>query len=91
MNAKDLKIIKQSVSDRKRAYSMAFTGTHGDEVMKDLAMFCRAEESCFHPDARVHAVMEGRREVWLHIKQQLNLSEVELFARLPINRKVSND
>ena len=91
MSVRDLKLIKQTISDRKRAYSLAFTGPQGDEVMKDLAKFCRAEESCFHPDARVHAVMEGRREVWLHIRQHLALSEVEVFARLPLNRKVSDD
>lgn len=46
-------------------------------VLKDLAKFCRANESCFHTDPRAHAVAEGRREVWLRILDhtQLNIEE----------------
>lgn len=50
-------------------------------VMKDLAHFCRANESTFHADARIHAVAEGRREVWLRIQKYLNCSVEELLAR----------
>ena len=41
-----------------------------------------------HPDARVHAVAEGRREVWLRIAQHLNLSEENLWRAYggPITR-----
>jgi hypothetical protein len=49
-------------------------------VLKDLAKFCRAHESTFHKDPRAHAVMEGRREVWLRIQNQLNLTDEELWA-----------
>ena len=73
---------KQLIEQRKRAYSLSFAGTHGAAVLEDLAKFCRANESCFHPDARVHAVMEGRREVWLRIKQHMDLSEGELLSLL---------
>lgn len=82
---------KQLIEQRKRAYALTFTGAHGDAVLEDLARFCRANESCFHPDQRVHAVMEGRREVWLRIRQHLDLTEAELFALFTSNRKVSND
>ena len=77
-----VKSAKQLIEQRKRAYALTFTGPHGDAVLEDLAKFCRANESCFHPDARVHAVMEGRREVWLRIKQHLDLTEAELFSLL---------
>jgi hypothetical protein len=77
-----VKSAKHLIEQRKRAYALTFTGPQGDGVLEDLAKFCRANESCFHPDARVHAVMEGRREVWLRIKQHLDLSEVELFSLL---------
>lgn len=49
------------------------------DVLRDLARFCRAHRSTFHPDARVHAMLEGRREVWLRIVENLNLTEDELF------------
>lgn len=74
--------VEQIIEQRKRAYLLTFTGPHGDAVKEDLAKFCRANESCFHPDARVHAVMEGRREVWLRIKQYLDMTEAELLSHL---------
>lgn len=51
------------------AYRKTFTGKYGQIVAEDLARFCRDKESTFHPDARVHALGEGRREVWLRIEK----------------------
>lgn len=50
-----------------------------EEVLADLAKFCRANQSTFHADPRVHAVAEGRREVWLRITQHLNLTDDQLW------------
>ena len=61
----------------RRVFSPEIPGSQ--EVLKDLAKFCRANQSTFLPDARGHAVLEGRREVWLRIQQHLNLSEEELW------------
>lgn len=47
-------------------------------VLEDLAKFCRADESTFHPDSRIHATLEGRREVWLRIQNFLKLTPDEL-------------
>lgn len=33
-------------------------------VLADLYKFCRAHRPTFHQDARVHALLEGRREVY---------------------------
>lgn len=68
--------------DRKRAYQLTF-GKHSPAsqlVLMDLARFCRAHETCFHEDPRGHAVLEGRREVWLRIQQHLNLDAETLAA-----------
>lgn len=48
-------------------------------VLKDLEGFCRENESCFHADPRVHAVLEGRREVLLRIKRHIKLKPEELI------------
>jgi hypothetical protein len=64
---------------RRTAYVKTFLNPFGDEVLRDLAKFCRAHTSTFHPDPRVHALAEGRREVWLRISQHLQLSEDELW------------
>ena len=67
---------------RRSAYVAVFNpdNVYPDDVLKDLAKFCRAHESTFHGDPRVHAVMEGRREVWLRIANHLNLDPDKLWA-----------
>lgn len=64
---------------RKRAYQLAFPNPTKNEVLKDLAKFCRAKKSCFHENDRLHAIAEGRREVWLRIQDHLNLQPDQLY------------
>jgi hypothetical protein len=66
---------------RRMAYVKTFQGPLADEVLKDLAKFCRAHESTFNPDGRAHALMEGRREVWLRIQNHLQLTDEQLWER----------
>lgn len=66
---------------RAHAYRVTFTGPKAEEVLADLAKFCRATESTFHTDARAHAVAEGRREVWLRIAHHLHLDDNDLWKR----------
>ncbi len=65
---------------RRRDYQQTFCNPRGQEVLRDLAHFCRANETCFHADPRIHAVAEGRREVWLRIQHHLNLNSEQLLA-----------
>lgn len=65
---------------RKRAYQLVFASNAGKIVLEDLAQFCRAEASCFDPDPRINAALEGRREVWLRICAHLNRNPTELNA-----------
>jgi len=84
---------------RRLAYVLTFKKDNyaAQEVLIDLAKFCRANASTFHQDARMHAVIEGRREVWLRISHHLNLSSEQLFALYNGNhfsgetRKLSNE
>lgn len=66
---------------RAHAYRVTFTGPRAEDVLADLAKFCRATESTFHSDPRAHAVAEGRREVWLRIQHHLQLDDAELWKR----------
>jgi hypothetical protein len=78
---KTIKKYREDLTGLAVAYNRVFdkdnvyTGT----VLKDLAKFCRAHESTFHQDPRGHAVLEGRREVWLKIQEFLNLSIDEIY------------
>lgn len=68
------------LKDRTTAYKLVFGTAAGEEVLKDLAQFCRANASTFEADPRKHAALEGRREVWLRIQKHLNLSAAEVFS-----------
>lgn len=60
---------------RRQAYQQVFNpeNVFTQRVLEDLAKFCRAHEATFHPDPRIHAALEGRREVWLRIQHHLKL------------------
>ncbi len=69
---------------RKAAYQAKFgkaPGVPDDLATADLKRFCRANSTCFDPDPRAHAALEGRREVYLRIQQHLELT-VEQLAEL---------
>lgn len=73
--------IRKLLVTRQSAYVNTFQGPHGDIVLEDLAKFCRADESTFHENDRAHALLEGRREVWLRIQEHLNLSPEALAEK----------
>jgi len=70
---------------RRNAYCKVFLAMDGrpapysEEVLTDLAKFCRANETCFHKDPRLNLILEGRREVWLRIQHHLKLSDEQLL------------
>lgn len=46
---------------------------HAAPMLADLAKFCRANETTFDADPRIHALLEGRREVFLRIINFLSI------------------
>ena len=71
---------KMLLLSRKQAYEQTFNdGPNAKLVLKDLADFCRADKSTFHENERIHAVLEGRREVWLRVQKYLQLTPEELW------------
>lgn len=72
---------KRFLSDRQVAYKRAFDNPDNTVALEDLKAFCRAETSTFHPDPRMHAVLEGRREVWLRIQDHLKLDPDTLWQK----------
>ena len=72
--------VRDFISRRRNAYCKTFLNPYGADVLEDLARFCRANESTFNADARLHAVAEGRREVWLRIQKHLQLTDEQLWA-----------
>lgn len=80
--AQTVRAFKAKLQGKSLAYHRVFdrNSPYAHEVLADLARFCRAHESTFHADARLHAVLEGRREVWLKIEKMLNLSPDELYT-----------
>jgi hypothetical protein len=70
------------MSDRKRAYQLAFNTPAGEAILADLIPFCRARETCVVPGDRDRTyVLEGRREVYLRIRDHLDLTPEQLVER----------
>lgn len=80
MIAADVKSLLNFFGRRTTAYVRLFDNkspyTH--VVLEDLAKFCRANETTYHPDPRTHALLEGRREVFQRIQNFLKLTPDEL-------------
>jgi len=83
---------KGVLAARALSYQRVFLGkgVDTDRVLVDLARFCRASQSTFHPDARLAAQLDGRREVYLRICQHLKLTEDQLWS-LYGNHSLSED
>lgn len=67
----------------KRAYHLAFRSPTGSSlVIPDLAEFCHATEPAPVELTDLYSVgrYEGRRDVWLRIREMLDLSDDELAA-----------
>lgn len=75
-----LEKVRRALMARRHNYRLAFLSPPGQEVLKDLARFCRMHESTFHADPRVHAMLEGRREVILRICAHLHMKPDQLWA-----------
>lgn len=67
------------IAGRQQSYKQTFKGPVAEDVLRDLARFCRANASTFHENDRAHALAEGRREVWLRIQNHLQLTPQELW------------
>jgi len=70
---------KRWLFKRQYAYRATFKGPLAEEVLADLAVFCRASQSTFHDNERVQSKLDGRREVFLRITEHLNLKPEDLW------------
>lgn len=73
--------LKKIFRSKSFAYQKVFDENNlfTKDVMKDLAKFCRANDSTFNKDPRIQANLDGRREVFLRIQNFLNLSQEEIY------------
>lgn len=78
---------------RQRAYRAVFGNLDSEDVrivLHDLAVFARAHSTAFNSDPRIHALLEGRREVYYRIKDHTQLSDdlmYEKYVAADIQRK----
>jgi len=77
--SKQIEKSRQYLFARRGAYQKIFLNPVGQEVLADLARFCRAHTSSMSPDPYMTAMLEGRREVFLRIQHQLNLTNEDLW------------
>ena len=78
--------VAQAMLNGKRAfhYQAVFLGEdgkptrHAEKVLAHLDSFCRGNQSTYRPDAREHALLEGRREVLLLMQRMLEIDSRDL-------------
>lgn len=70
--------IRELLLRKYRAYSRLAETEEGKEVIKDLQKFCYADKPTFDTDAMKMAYAEGRRSVFLRIKDATNITEQQL-------------
>jgi len=70
---------RDKLTKRAQEYRTTFDNPVGQNVLHDLALFCRANESTFTDNDRTSALLEGRREVWLRIQRHLQLDQKSLW------------
>lgn len=90
----DIAKLQAALADRQRAFMLAFNTDAGKAVLADLATFCRANETCVVPGDRDRTwVLEGRREVWLRIRDHLDTHTDELIQKFtrPAKGAISHD
>jgi len=80
---------RSTFGERRYAYRTTFKGPLAETVLQDLAIFCRAHASTFNDSQQVMLVLEGRRQVWLRIAEQLHLTEAEAWSRFAERANVS--
>lgn len=54
-------------------FERGWIGRHDRLVLADLARMCNAGDSCFDKNSLRMAADVGRQEVWLQIRQRLNI------------------
>lgn len=81
MLAEIIDATKRFLQTRAFAYRRVFARPNRDVdvVLTDLARFCRAARSTAHADPHMAARLDGRREVFLRISENLNLTTEELY------------
>lgn len=76
-----LEKLKSFIMRRAQAYRATFNNPVGERVLRDIALFCRANDTPFHENERLHLVLTGRHEVWLRIASHLNLPDNALWEK----------
>lgn len=80
--AAEIQHLSAFLGERQRAYLLAFGEVAGKAVLVDLAKFCRADRTCVIPGDRDRTyVLEGRREVYLRIRDHLDRTTEELVEK----------
>ena len=72
---------KKEILKRRAAYREVFGANTEfvNRILTDLKRFCRMDESTFSPDQRVHAFLEGRKDVYYRMMRYLHSTEEEIL------------
>jgi hypothetical protein len=76
---------------RREAYVRVFSDRavagDGALVLADLKKFCRGNQTPWHSDPRIHALLTGRFEVFTRINQHMTLNFDDLWTLLNVSEE----
>lgn len=64
----------------RQAYQKVFSGPLGEEVLRDLAVFCGVGKDGFSRDPYEMAHNTGLRKVFLRVQSMLNISDQQIWG-----------
>lgn len=65
---------------KKGIYGRVYATPDGHAMIIDLLRYCKAFDSCVHPNEKITYAYEGRRDVAVRILRFLNLPSEQLAA-----------
>lgn len=90
-NVQDIQVVddtshaaQELLRARREAYVRVFSSSNANDVrivLDDIYRFCRIDISTFNADPRIHALLEGRREVAQRIRDHIALPFSDLYAK----------
>lgn len=84
-------IVKGLWITRRDAFRKCFSGNSGDLVLADLAKHCGWLSRNPPTDQLSMAYMEGRRDVFLHIRTQLDMSDDRIARIIDEQQRETDD
>ena len=81
-NKKHDKELNKTMGDKQQVYHRVFDGEDGQKVLDDLKGRCFVKVSTYDPDEKKMGINEGRRSIYVYIKNMMEQDIKEILEGL---------